>query len=453
MKKVEKKFGAILKELMRQTGLKEKEIANRINYDITSVSKWANGAKIPSKRNGEEIISALASYFAENGKLQSGEEEVRRELKQAWEHDMFYQEMNVKGHKTLSYIDSRKDFFELLGKVLGRMGAAEGGQAKLITSFDILKLLGEKYNELLKELPDMGINSIELTTCIDMNEAEKNPQLYCGTLLNTVSEYEKADVTIYQYEEGFPWILVAGDFFYAQLLYPYGEDFAACYIMEDEMVERFKTLCLESFDKADKILTSASPENLRKTNVQLDSYSSPRQRLFFNEAPAMLLPPEVMDNLIAESDNKGYEEYLRKLKKVFAEYTRRAKVDLIFFSSVISDYVMSGDLSLGNVAHKLTRKQIESHIEYLAECLEKNPEFNIYVMKDTTSVVEGFRRPPSIFIDNNAVTIENSQRKPNENYHISMYPKVIRFFEEYYDEMKNRPNCVKLTAEELRRYL
>ena len=128
-------------------------------------------------------------------------------------------------------------------------------------------------------------------------------------------------------------------------------------------------------------------------------------------------------------------------------------MDLIFFSSVISDYVMSGDLSLGNVAHKLTRKQIESHIEYLAECLEKNPEFNIYVMKDTTSVVEGFRRPPSIFIDNNAVTIENSQRKPNENYHISMYPKFIRFFEEYYDEMKNRPNCVKLTAEELRRYL
>ena len=64
-----------------------------------------------------------------------------------------------------------------------------------------------------------------------------------------------------------------------------------------------------------------------------------------------------------------------------------------------------------------------------------------------------FPKPPSIFIDTNAVTIENSQRKPNENYHISMYPQMIEMFANYFDDIKQKPNCVELTAEELRRYL
>ena len=146
-------------------------------------------------------------------------------------------------------------------------------------------------------------------------------------------------------------------------------------------------------------------------------------------------------------------EYLRKLKRVFREYTFRAHVDLILFSSVISDYVMTGELSLGNVAHHLTREQVSAHINYMAQCLEENPDFHLFVMKDTTSVLDGFRRPPSIFIDNNAVTIENSQRKPNENYHISMYPQLMSMFGEYFDDIKGKPNCVELSAMELRRYL
>ena len=127
--------------------------------------------------------------------------------------------------------------------------------------------------------------------------------------------------------------------------------------------------------------------------------------------------------------------------------------NLILFSSVISDYVMTGELSLGNVAHHLTREQVSAHINYMAQCLEENLDFHLFVMKDTTSVLDGFRRPPSIFIDNNAVTIENSQRKPNENYHISMYPQLMSMFGEYFDDIKGKPNCVELSAMELRRYL
>lgn len=451
---MEKKFGEALKYFMKETGIKERELADFINYDITSISKWVNGAKLPSSRNGEEIIGALAECFVKSGK--KGEldpEAVKEELKAAWKKDLAYQELHVQSPYTLSFLDNRKEFFELLKRVFLKIGVLNGKKIELSATFNVLKFLGRRFYELLQELSEEGIRSICLEICIDVDEMKKDYSLYCETFLNTVAGYESAEITIAQEPEESPWILMAGEFFYIQLLHPSGDDFGACFSMEKKITERFAKVCAEILEKQDKILTCASPKNLRKTNIQLDSYSSPRQRLFFNEAPAMLLPSGVMDDLIQTAADRGYKEYLRKLKRVFQEYTCRAHVDLILFSSVISDYIMTGELSLGNVAHFMGPDQVKAHINYLAQCLDENPSFHLYVLKDTASMLTGFRKPPSIFIDTNAVTIENSQRKPNENYHISMYPQMIEMFEEYYDDMKRKPNCVEMTAEELRRYL
>ena len=71
---MEKKFGETLKHFMKLSGVKERELADFINYDITSISKWVNGAKLPSSRNGKEIIAALSDCFAQNGmeRLETG---------------------------------------------------------------------------------------------------------------------------------------------------------------------------------------------------------------------------------------------------------------------------------------------------------------------------------------------------------------------------------------------
>ena len=95
----------------------------------------------------------------------------------------------------------------------------------------------------------------------------------------------------------------------------------------------------------------------------------------------MLLPDSVMDELIHGTENRSYQEYLRKLKRVFQKYTCKAHVDLILYSSVISDYIMTGELSLGNVAHQMEPEQVKAHINYLARCLEENENFRLFVYK------------------------------------------------------------------------
>lgn len=449
-----KKFGEELKKLMHLAGLKERELANFINYDITSISKWVNGAKLPSKRNRSEIIYTLAECFAQNIKdVGADAAEIAEELLNACRKDELFKEMEIQGTHSLSFVDSRKDFFDVLEKLFRQVSALDDHTVEIAASFNVLEHLGHRFYELIQKLPSAGTKRFSMKMCMNMPEQEVENKLYCDMLLNIVAGYERAEISIVAAKEQTPWIIVVNGFFYIQILYQKEDDFAACFSTDPEVASMFRRIGREIFENAEQVLSYASPENLRKTNVQLDSYSCRRQRLFFNEAPAMLLPENVMEELAKQSENKDYSDYLRKLKKVFSSYTYNARVDLLLFSSVISEYIATGELSLGNVPHHLTEKQVKDHINYISRCMEENHGFKVYVLRDTVNESENLRMFPSIFIDTMAVTLENSRRKPNENYHISMYPQIIRVFEKYFDAMIQRPDCYELTPEEMRRYL
>lgn len=440
---------------MALSGLKEKELAASINYDITSISKWVNGAKLPSKRNRGEIIGSLAEYIARNMHTpQADAGEIAEGLLNACRKDEMFKEMEIQGTHSLSFVDSRKAFFDVLERLFRQVSALDDHTVEISASFNVLEYLGRRFYELLQKLPSAGTKRFGMKMCMNVPEQEVENKLYCDMLLNIVAGYERAEISIVETKkEQMPRIIVVNGFFYIQVLYQKEDDFAACFSTDPEVAAMFRRITGGLFERSKQILSYASPENLRKTNVQLDSYSCRRQRLFFNEAPAMLLPENVMDELAEQTAQKDYSDYLRKLKKVFSSYTYNARVDLLLFSSVISEYIGTGELSLGNVEHRLTEKQVRDHISYISRCMEENPGFKVYILRDTVSGTENLRKLPSIFIDSMAVTLENSRKKPNENYHISMYPQIMKAFEKYFDAIIQRPDCYELTPEELRRYL
>ena len=49
--------------------------------------------------------------------------------------------------------------------------------------------------------------------------------------------------------------------------------------------------------------------------------------------------------------------------------------------------------------------------------------------------------------------IENSQKGSNDNFHISMDPRMSSAFQQFFERMLGQPYCTRLTAEDLLRYL
>ena len=76
---MENLFGNVLRMHIEKAGIKESELADKLSYDTTYISKWINGSKLPSQRNAERIIGQMADYFAE---LAEGENQGKTETEQ-----------------------------------------------------------------------------------------------------------------------------------------------------------------------------------------------------------------------------------------------------------------------------------------------------------------------------------------------------------------------------------
>lgn len=70
-------FDLLLQKLFLLTRVKIGDVAKKLNYDRTIVSKWKNGQRIPSERNSDHIFSEMAQPFAKAIVDKGLEEELR----------------------------------------------------------------------------------------------------------------------------------------------------------------------------------------------------------------------------------------------------------------------------------------------------------------------------------------------------------------------------------------
>ena len=125
--------------------------------------------------------------------------------------------------------------------------------------------------------------------------------------------------------------------------------------------------------------------------------------------PALLFPDEVMEQLIDSAGTEEYAAYLRKLKSIFTGRTSKSRIDLVLYASVINRYLAEGTVSVGNVEHRLSPAQAQAHLQHLSRLMRENPDFDIWLIRDTTMLSDTVRRAPSLFIDTISVYIENAR--------------------------------------------
>ena len=62
---------------------------------------------------------------------------------------------------------------------------------------------------------------------------------------------------------------------------------------------------------------------------------------------------------------------------------------------------------MGNVEHRLSPAQAQAHLQHLSRLMRENPDFDIWLIRDTTMLSDTVRRASSLFIDTISVYIEN----------------------------------------------
>lgn len=457
---MENLFGKLLRMHIEKAGIKESELADKLSYDTTYISKWINGSKLPSQRNAERIIGQMADYFAElaEGENQGKTETEQRrrifqELKNAYLCDSSYGAFQSYNNRQMSFLNNKQTLMELTKDALNQVLSTGSGFVSICATLDLFLLYDDALKRLIRRLHALGVKKVELKMAIDPDSLNEKWELYGAGILGIIGSLDYIELTIVCKRPGQPEIITINDLLCMQVLWHTPWDFAAVFSMESHIVSEFSAMCRQIFGTSEKLLDPAAPESLRRTNVQLDSYAGKQQRLFFNEPPAMLFPPQIMEQFIRDAKEEEYASYLAKLKNIFEQRTCKSKVDLVLYSSMINRYLSDGCVSVGNVRQQLTEEQTKQHLAYLAEVMKMNPEFSLYLIRDTFVLDEELQRAPSLFIDSYGLYIENSQKGSNDNFHISMEDRLCDVFKRFFDQILTRSYCTKLTPEDLLRYL
>lgn len=436
-------FGKCLRTLIEKHEVKEQALADAINYNVTYISKWLNGAKLPSEKNVDRIISGISAFLNDKNCVSV--------LKRAYSFDRQRESLKNLKDKQLALAKGSTDIKDILKKVL--MRTVDDGIISIHAGLDFFRLMENDMDEIYAILTDPGIKKTEIHLTLDKDELKGDYVFYCKCILSAIARLDFVEISISEKLPEIPPFITINEDFSAQLLFQCGGTPIACYGFEEELMELYRPIISHHFTPGRGLLDPALPQDLRKTNVQLDSYSDDNQWLFFNEAPAMLFPDELADYLIKTADNASDSEYLTKLMNIFRTRTVFSNVHLTLYSSVMNDYVKNGRLSIGNVPRHFSRKQVQDHIRYLQKVMRDNRNFHIYLIRDTVVRDESFITNPSLFIDNHSISIENSRLKPNKNYHISMDPTIREMFLHYYEWMLHQPSCMKLDPHDLDRFL
>ena len=452
-------FGKSLRSQMEKAGIKESELADALSYDTTYISKWINGSKLPSVRNAERILGQMADFFADHpGKGDTADRERRwqssfKELKKAYDSDSSYLTFQSHSNNQMSFLDSPKMLIDLTRDAFMQALENSDGSISVMATFDLFRLYSGEFKRLMQELHEAGVKRVELKLALFPEDLAEDYHFYAANILNIIGYLDYIEMSIVCQKPEQPHILVIDKLHCVQVLWNMQGELAAVFSMEEKIIERFSERCRQILETSEKLLDPAEPESLKRTNVQLDSYSDKRQWLFFNEPPAMLFPEDILDQFIEEAEDEAYASYLIKLKNIFMKRTCKSEIDLVLYSSMINKYLSDGNVSVGNVSHQLSEEQTRSHLAYLSEVMKTNPDFAIYLIRDTVVLSEELRNCPSIFIDSYSLYIENSQKGSNDNFHISMDPRMRSAFQQFFERMLGQPYCTRLTAEDLLRYL
>ena len=171
----------------------------------------------------------------------------------------------------------------------------------------------------MQELHEAGVKRVELKLALFPEDLAEDYHFYAANILNIIGYLDYIEMSIVCQKPEQPHILVIDKLLCVQVLWNMQGELAAVFPWKKRLSSGSQRGAGRFSRRQRNFLDPAEPESLKRTNVQLDSYSDKRQWLFFNEPPAMLFPEDIMDQFIEEAEDEAYASYLIKLKKYFYE--------------------------------------------------------------------------------------------------------------------------------------
>lgn len=458
-------YSSALKKLISFTEASSTELAQYMGYDISYISKWKSGTKLPSSRTIERINTEMGKYFSDLIISKKMTDEfyayfliptsqsdipfaIAQYLSTAYRdtlHSHRTAAVTTTPHSAI--LTDPKDIKDLFAERFKKQLLSQNSSTELLILGDFCALYDAGFWPCLQEASDQGI-PLKITLGVNQKKLSEDWH-YTKALYDILNQYLGFNFTLYEYENIFlNNLIILNNKFIIQYAQQPDNAFGLCTAIDDPIAvqtvsKRFRSKKLA----ATPILKGMSSP--WKTDLGYRTWFYERARFFFylTNGIEYLLPNEVFDNLSKQLPPKEAMS-IHRLRITWEEIINKSDLKLMIPSPSLIRYLETGSIDLTQYQYKLSPQERISHLKNILDCLKNNPKIQIGLLFASPGSIQNlsfYSNYKTSFFKKNATHI-----KPEADaFYLIENADLNENFLNLFHQLKKLPSYHEYTEEEI----
>ena len=442
-------FSALLQKLIRISNVKPQVLADRMGYDVSYISKWQSGAKLPSSRNAEELFGKMAHFFAVNTEAAQQKEikevlgleydgaGLEKALEKCLLQSLLKQKEQKEEHRKvqerISYDSLWQDQETVAGAVGGMIyelcSRAERDVDIIVTCpFQEYVTKENDFFKKLEALEKRGI-TVRIHQFIDMEKFKKQTDAYCRCIAMYLNAIHSVRYDFYELPHehaDIPVLVIKNGLLVTEIQEPFTREKYTTVIRSLPLVNA----CLIS---RKPLVEEYSVHKMYQEKYIFDYMMQNEYRYLLRSMHIIHLPDDMLWELC--------RKYTGDQESALLQYNMnrnsfQAPVTAVVYKSTLMDYIFDGKINIFGKEAEVEREWRVRHITHLIEELEKNSSIRIFLLENNNPYIGYDDLQSTIYFCRDTVFAMAVQNGIS-GYYRFFSKKLIDQFNEFYRHIEN----------------
>ena len=400
-------FSALLQKLIRISNVKPQVLADRMGYDVSYISKWQSGAKLPSSRNAEELFGKMAHFFAVNTEAAQQKEikevlgleydgaGLEKALEKCLLQSLLKQKEQKEEHRKvqerISYDSLWQDQETVAGAVGGMIyelcSRAERDVDIIVTCpFQEYVTKENDFFKKLEALEKRGI-TVRIHQFIDMEKFKKQTDAYCRCIAMYLNAIHSVRYDFYELPHehaDIPVLVIKNGLLVTEIQEPFTREKYTTVIRSLPLVNAYYEAAYACLISRKPLVEEYSVHKMYQEKYIFDYMMQNEYRYLLRSMHIIHLPDDMLWELC--------RKYTGDQESALLQYNMnrnsfQAPVTAVVYKSTLMDYIFDGKINIFGKEAEVEREWRVRHITHLIEELEKNSSIRIFLLENNNPYI------------------------------------------------------------------
>lgn len=449
-------FSALLQKLIRISNVKLQVLADRMGYDVSYISKWQSGAKLPSSRNAEELFGKMAHFFAVNTEAAQQKEikevlgleydgaGLEKALEKCLLQSLLKQKEQKEEHRKvqerISYDSLWQDQETVAGAVGGMIyelcSRAERDVDIIVTCpFQEYVTKENDFFKKLEALEKRGI-TVRIHQFIDMEKFKKQTDAYCRCIAMYLNAIHSVRYDFYELPHehaDIPVLVIKNGLLVTEIQEPFTREKYTTVIRSLPLVNAYYEAAYACLISRKPLVEEYSVHKMYQEKYIFDYMMQNEYRYLLRSMHIIHLPDDMLWELC--------RKYTGDQESALLQYNMnrnsfQAPVTAVVYKSTLMDYIFDGKINIFGKEAEVEREWRVRHITHLIEELEKNSSIRIFLLENNNPYIGYDDLQSTIYFCRDTVFAMAVQNGIS-GYYRFFSKKLIDQFNEFYRHIEN----------------